>query len=1822
MANTKKTLREILKTQRDIALPTEDLIHVLLPLMSSVAAIHSTGRVARLGPDDVFESDDGTLVLGVPDGVTGISDHAEVSRIQPHAGSALKIIGEYRVTVDDASGHHVADLRAVTDAQQKTDKPVYLVGYRCWEKEIGHHDELTDIFATGLIFASLACGLNFDDPEDVGQFSGNRSNLFLLNRSLHPVMATLIMEMTALNRHERATDMATLAHRFQTYRDQPVGLDIGRVLSETHGLPKRRTAVLSHLRDRLFDLSRRNRLIYFRPTQATVNLTVASVPIVMRIESIRGDQLCTWGGAFASDVLSGRKVPLSKWLRFEDQPYLPSALDRIMQESRRDRNEYGFSNLRLVVAFLHWHNLKEDPDERITSPLLWLPIELAKTKGVRDQYTLCCNEADAEFNPALRHHLRQLYNIELPETVDLNKTTLSEIHQNIEAQIHKTEPGVTLAFQDKPVIQLVHQKAIQRLRQFQLRRGLKKSNAEMVRPDFSYDKDDYRPLGLALFEKHVRPSPLPQRLAVGAPMPPSTQFMTEVSNSADAKAYSLGGSEGHRFLWEMDLAQITATNFNYKKMSLVRDYNQLIDTITEQPSFDNIFSIEPKAFETEVAPVLPTSQQWGVVPADSTQSAAIALARLGRSFIIQGPPGTGKSQTITNLIADFAARGKRVLFVCEKRAALDVVFHRLKQAGLDRLSCLVHDSQEDKKAFALDLKDCYERWGKSDPQLEHQKSVRQRTVDALDFHVGTIENFERSMGALPADTSITVRSLIRRLIALPATESDVGPKARERLPTPGAWDVHRDLANSIANFMSSRFGQPSLAGHPFALLSTAIVANEHCYAKVERFLADGQRELDKLETLDMALESADALLSGETLLSDAVRLARAAKAASDSGLSRNLGVFDLKSVEYLSFEDSRARIAEADKAHADAREIAKHWHAPLSAEDAGTALEQAHRQEKSVFRFLNGSWRRLKKTVQAHYDFSAHTVAPSVISVLEKLVQLHKAQNARVAERHVVEQKLGVTDIDLFMATRQELSERVIADKSLAKLFEAARASSDPAAFLLQEAQSFAPLNELARLIEDHLDFADEMTINDISASLREMLESLDDLPEILPFLRSVHTADPAVAEALRTYALSPDVLEALVIDEAVARVMRAEPALRRFNAAQLSASACRAAKAYDLLKDENASVIRATLHTEFLRNVKLSTMSVTQLDSEGKRFKKRYSTGRRELEHEFGKSMRFRSIRDLCGGDTGAVVNDLKPIWLMSPLSVSDTLPLEANLFDVVVFDEASQIPTEEAVPALCRASQVIVVGDEMQLPPTSFFSTALDEDDMQIVANEDGEKIAIVLDADSLLNQAAQNLPATMLAWHYRSRSEALISFSNAAFYDGRLVTIPDQRISAPAEPSHPVRTDNDDKGIDGVSRLLTRPLTFHHIADGLYEKRANAPEAQYIADMVRNLLARDTGFSIGIVAFSEAQQTEIESALETLAASDPIFAAHIEQEFVRENAGQFNGLFVKNLENVQGDERDVIILSICYAPGRDGRMVMNFGPINQRGGEKRLNVIFSRAKHHMAIVSTIHADAITNTHNDGARALRAFLSYASAQSSGVAEHAQTILAAVNPGAEGVFSHSIPGDPLRDAMAEQLRLRGHIVHESVGCASFRCDLAIVDSDAEQYALAILLDAGHRVDTEQVVERFVFRPNVLKSFGWRVIDIPSNDWLHNKDAVIEAIEAALVDAVGGVDDDPFGALVLPIAMVKVSPSKTTSSDLASHAEGAAISFDEFEIKQGGSRKFWKIAVSDCELTVVFGRIGTKGSTVTKMFESEARAKREATKLIMEKTQKGYLEVS
>lgn len=551
--------------------------------------------------------------------------------------------------------------------------------------------------------------------------------------------------------------------------------------------------------------------------------------------------------------------------------------------------------------------------------------------------------------------------------------------------------------------------------------------------------------------------------------------------------------------------------------------------------------------------------------------------------------------------------------------------------------------------------------------------------------------------------------------------------------------------------------------------------------------------------------------------------------------------------------------------------------------------------------------------------------------------------------------------------------------------------------------------------------------------------------------------------------------------------------------------------------REANAGAVLERARETFLEHVRRSSLPPVELGPEERRVAAAWARGRRELEHELGKTMRHRSIRDLVGGESGPVVFDLKPVWLMSPLGVSDALPLRPDLFDVVIFDEASQIPLESAVPSLFRAGQAIVVGDTMQLPPTDFFAVRPDllereEEEETLVPGDDGRPLGYDLSARSFLDHAAKNLPSRMLSWHYRSRSESLVAFSNWAFYQGRLLTVPDERLAG--ERREEIVVQDPARADANVERVLDRPLGFHFVETGIYEDRRNRAEAAYVARLVRGLLAKPERRSIGIVAFSEAQQAEIERALAALAREEAAFAEALEAEWEREEDGQFVGLLVKNLENVQGDERDVVILSVCYGRAPDGRMRMFLGPINQEGGERRLNVAFTRAKHHMVVVSSIRHGEITNVRNEGASCLASYLRFAEAASTGDAAGARRVLRELAVWRDLVLPPDRRAGPAVAQLAAALAARGFAVEAGIGLSRFRCDLAVRRQGERRHRLGILVDAES--PGEDVLERDLVRPELLRGAGWRIARVLATDWYRDRDGVLERLVCALEEARPG----------------------------------------------------------------------------------------------------------
>jgi very-short-patch-repair endonuclease len=464
-------------------------------------------------------------------------------------------------------------------------------------------------------------------------------------------------------------------------------------------------------------------------------------------------------------------------------------------------------------------------------------------------------------------------------------------------------------------------------------------------------------------------------------------------------------------------------------------------------------------------------------------------------------------------------------------------------------------------------------------------------------------------------------------------------------------------------------------------------------------------------------------------------------------------------------------------------------------------------------------------------------------------------------------------------------------------------------------------------------------------------------------------------------------------------------------------------------------------------------------------------------LKNEFARKRGHMPIRKLML-EAGRVVQAIKPVFMMSPLSVASFLPPGAVEFDLIVFDEASQVKPVDALGAVARGKKLVVVGDSKQLPPTSFF-------DSLTGAGEDANEENVTADIQSILELCkARQMPERMLRWHYRSLHQSLIAASNHLFYEDKLVIFPSP---------------------GGKGQL---GLVYHYLPTTYYERgttRTNPQEAAAVAAAVLHHARTTPKLTLGVVAFSTVQRQAIQDALEIGRRQHPeteaFFAAHRHEPF-----------FIKNLENVQGDERDVILISIGYGRTKDGYLTMSFGPLNGEGGERRLNVLITRAKQRCEVFTNLTADDLdlNRTRAKGVAALKTFLNFAQHRRLNQNEETGRELES----------------PFEEAVYRALAARGYTVRPQIGSQGFYIDLAVVDPDVPgRYVLGIECDGAMYHSARSARDRDRLRQQVLEAVGWRLHRIWSTDWFRDParetDRAVAAIEEARRLAVLDEPDEP-----------------------------------------------------------------------------------------------------
>jgi very-short-patch-repair endonuclease len=1024
-------------------------------------------------------------------------------------------------------------------------------------------------------------------------------------------------------------------------------------------------------------------------------------------------------------------------------------------------------------------------------------------------------------------------------------------------------------------------------------------------------------------------------------------------------------------------------NFSYAKLPMVRDLEGALEAMAEHDLIAALAG-DPDAQEalrqsgtSEQIPDpdhTPPADEFLVLDADSSQNYAINAVLAGQSLIIKGPPGTGKSQTITNLISTLMARGKRVLFVAEKRAAIDAVLRRIEDVGLEDLVLDLHGGVSSRRqtaqALALAL-DKNSQMAKPDLAKVHRKLEQRRSQ--LTSRVGALH--ERR-----SPWEVSFYEVLCRLMDLsPSSEIRFRGQQLERLSAAAVEQAHEDLDAFIG------LGGPGLArsGSPWA--RTTVVSTEEAVALQDR-VENLRGDLDRL-------------------------LTRLQQAAAETGLAA---------------PETVTGWAELLRLWADAEEVYRTYAPTLFELDLAVAVADSQPLAHSVASrasaaITNSDYRQARNSLREHLVETAkprpavmHAAASAAVPLWERWRQLRSDISSVPRPCHEREELQSAFDgFQTAMAAFEEETNAKALDDSTIEI----RILLDS---LLNDIGTLGKLPELYRL-------KTALAGIGLEALIREMeIRDLD-------ATRAGQILDFAWLTSLREHLQLTDQrigsFDGEVHAGAVAEFQQADRDHVETTARRVRRCCAEIAVATQDADEQGAALIRS----------------------------------------EAAKKRKHLPIRQLFSA-APEVMTSLKPCWMMSPLLVSQVLPADRPYFDVVVFDEASQIRPAEAIPAILRGRQLVVAGDERQLPPTDFFSGSnLD------LEEEENHEAALKVDSsfESILEAMDPFVRFRMLQWHYRSRDERLIAFSNAHLYDRSLTTFP---------------------GVAGPDCIQHVPVDFD--PDRATNTASSDPEVERVVELILEHAETRPEMSLGVIAMGVTHALRIEEALRAALAAEQ---DDLDEFFDEDREEPF---FVKNLERVQGDERDAIILSVGYGKNADGRLLYRFGPLNVEGGERRLNVAVTRAKERITLASSFdHRDMDPGrSQARGVELLRAYLEYCDSNGTQLAE---------------VAAEPPPLNPFEIDVRDRLTRAGLSLEPQFGCSGYRIDFAAKHPDRPgQMVLAIECDGASYHSAPTARDRDRLRQEQLERLGWAFHRIWSQDWFENKELEVKRVEEAYRQAL------------------------------------------------------------------------------------------------------------
>lgn len=1158
--------------------------------------------------------------------------------------------------------------------------------------------------------------------------------------------------------------------------------------------------------------------------------------------------------------------------------------------------------------------------------------------------------------------------------------------------------------------------------------------------------------------------------------------------------------------------------------SLRHDYDKLIEMaqagqlngdlarlLDSQSAGTTPIDADPQdAFERSSMDSVPESQTNWIINSDASQEAAMLRSREESCLVLHGPPGTGKSQVICNMIADALSRGQRVVVCCQKRAALDVVFQRLDSAGLGDHIALVHD-------HANDRAELYARIA---------QALEPLSAESLRSHEREVTELAQSID----ETTARLREIASEL----HRERPCGFSARELYLKGFTSADQHDLDIARA---SVRFNRQSLERFTERL--------DRLQALQSRLGSDAwkvRKSFSRFSPGDAA-RMKQALQAARALTEELQRCREAARKADQPAQPLYAAADDLLALASLRSKEwppglkpmvqelllpgrvgaLKATLAALGKQLPELRKLPErpdNSYAEETLETAG-ALEHWCRKHRSLLRIFSGSFRRARQLTTAYFARIGATATPEAASAaagsIRAAVQWNKADKA--ARDTVLQEKVAqcsaATQLDELVVLAQEAASRAAAIREVlerAVRLDAAFQVESPdleaviarAIELLTVAQALGKaatsLEALSFCVRDeHIaamrTFAgtDPAALAGLLAKLEKGLADFDSLQAIDDIRDELGEVERAVYQRVSKQSVdSPwaGEVEKCVVIGWLDEVERSTKVLRQVSTGDVASLRSRYRKELERRRELNQRQLA----------LQLKQRATSVRFKPGREVDGRHNAEKpwKDLKHQVGKKRRLWPLRKLVH-ELEWPLFEVMPCWLVSPDTLSASFPLQPGLFDAVIFDEASQLAVQNGVPAFYRAKRVVVAGDEQQLRPFDLFGAlGLQADAEQAETEDDEAGDAAAVESESILTLAKARFPEEMLSCHYRSKYEELIEFSNQGFYKGRLQTVP---------------------AADGLDQT---PIEWIKV-EGTWEKRRNRREAEAVVELLLELLRRHTApgvKSIGVITFNDTQREEVLDQIDRRAESDPEFAALIGLARSPASGNIDSALFVKNIENVQGDERDIIIFSVGYAPESPGERVRShFGSLNKEGGDNRLNVAISRARERIYVISSIHPEDlnVAQSKNRGPRLLQKYLEYARAVGSRSHDVRDAVLRSigeatdVHAGAPGNFD-----SPMEEQVFDELRKRGLLVQPQVGVSGYRIDLGIVDPDnPSRYLLGIECDGATYHRARSARERDAYRQRFLESRGWFIHRIWSRNWWRNKNDEIAKV-VALIEQLRG----------------------------------------------------------------------------------------------------------